>query len=121
MENRNAIGSQSLDAEKALSVGDACPEAMYDVADIARSFYSEKHRIIYRAMLELMKKEPIDLLLWHAWRKGQPNRWKNISTELVSVVPHQWCSPLCQLIKENVVLQYLYPLQFIENSVSTSR
>ena len=59
MEKRNAIGSQSLDAEKALSVGDACPEAMYDVADIARSFYSEKHRIIYRAMLELMKKEPL--------------------------------------------------------------
>lgn len=60
------VPPQSIDSEKAL-LGSIMlrPEALYDIMDEleAASFYAEKHRIIYDAILELFsKKEPIDLL-----------------------------------------------------------
>src|SRR3989344_7478414 len=60
------IPPQSIDAEKAL-LGSIMlkPEAMYEIIEIVKpdSFYSEKHRIIYSSMLELLEKtEPIDIL-----------------------------------------------------------
>lgn len=60
------IPPQSLEAERAV-LGSIMirPEAVYDVMDTisARSFYSEKHRIMWNAMLELHgKATPIDLI-----------------------------------------------------------
>lgn len=64
--NNLRIPPQSLEAEAAL-LGSIMqkPEAMYDVMDIISpdSFYSEKHRIIMSAKLDLFRKSnPIDLL-----------------------------------------------------------
>lgn len=60
------IPPQNIDAEKALLGSIMLKEgAMYDAADYvsADSFYVEKHRTIYRAMLELTTaSSPIDLL-----------------------------------------------------------
>lgn len=60
------IPPQSIDAEMAF-LGSIMlrPEVLYDVMDaVSRdSFYSDKHRIIFEAMIELFgKSEPIDLL-----------------------------------------------------------
>jgi replicative DNA helicase len=60
------IPPQSIEAEKAL-LGSIMlrPEALYDIMDFLRheSFYAEKHRIIFRSILDLFEKhEPIDLL-----------------------------------------------------------
>jgi replicative DNA helicase len=60
------IPPQSLDSEKAV-LGSIMlrPSALFDIADVIApdSFYAEKHRIIYQAMLDLsVKNEPIDLL-----------------------------------------------------------
>ena len=57
---------QNIESEKAL-LGSILlrPEGMHEVIDIisAHSFYSEKHRIIFEAMLELFAKgDPIDFL-----------------------------------------------------------
>jgi len=64
--NNLRVPPQNIDSEKAL-LGSIMlkPEAVYDIMDIvtAESFYSEKHRIIFKAMMELFSKsEPIDLL-----------------------------------------------------------
>ncbi len=60
------IPPHSLEAEMAL-LGSVMlrPDSMYEIMDIVRpeSFYFEKHRIIYEAMLELFGKHvPVDLL-----------------------------------------------------------
>ncbi|MEN9614465.1 MAG: hypothetical protein RLZZ347_772 [Candidatus Parcubacteria bacterium] len=60
------IPPQNIDSEKAL-LGSVMlrPEAMNDIMDIVsfESFYAEKHRTIFKTMLELFAKgEPIDLL-----------------------------------------------------------
>lgn len=60
------IPPQSLEAEKAL-LGSIMirPEVMHDVTDIVgeRSFYSDRHKLIWSVMLELHSKStPIDLL-----------------------------------------------------------
>lgn len=60
------IPPQSLEAEMAL-LGSIMlrPDAMYEINDVvnSESFYSEKNRIIFDAMLDLFKKSsPIDLL-----------------------------------------------------------
>jgi len=64
--NNLRIPPQNIDSERAL-LGSIMlkPEAVYDIMDIvtAESFYSEKHRTIFKAMMELFgKSEPIDLL-----------------------------------------------------------
>jgi len=60
------IPPQNIESEKAL-LGSIMvrPEALHDVVDVVvlDAFYAEKHRIIYKIMLELFgKSEPIDLL-----------------------------------------------------------
>jgi len=60
------IPPQNLDAEKAL-LGALMirKEAMHDIDDVVTpdTFYSEKHRIIFQAILKLhAKSEPVDLL-----------------------------------------------------------
>ncbi|MEK7081794.1 MAG: replicative DNA helicase, partial [Patescibacteria group bacterium] len=62
----NKIPPQNIDAERAL-LGSVMtrPDVIYDVVDIinGKSFYSERHKIIYETMLELFSKsQPIDLL-----------------------------------------------------------
>ena len=56
--NRLRIPPQSLDAEIAL-LGSIMlrPEALYDVTEIVilDSFYSEKHRVIFETMMELLR------------------------------------------------------------------
>ena len=60
------IPPQSIESEKALLGAIMIkPEALHDVGDVISpdSFYAEKHRIIFNAMLELhTNSEPIDLL-----------------------------------------------------------
>jgi replicative DNA helicase len=60
------VPPQSLESERAL-LGSLLlkPDAIHDVADLIKpdSFYAERHRIIFEAMLELSSRgEPIDLL-----------------------------------------------------------
>lgn len=60
------IPPQDLDAEKAL-LGSIMlrPDVVFDVLDSVNpdSFYSERHKVIFKAMLDLAsKREPIDLL-----------------------------------------------------------
>src|SRR6185437_6796652 len=66
MDPVNRVPPQSLESERAL-LGALLlkPDAIHDVADLIRpdSFYAERHRIIFEAMLDLSNKgEPIDLL-----------------------------------------------------------
>lgn len=60
------VPPQSLESEQAL-LGSIMlrPEAIHDITDVvgADSFYAEKHRTIFKAMINLLEKsEPIDLL-----------------------------------------------------------
>ncbi|MEX0924871.1 MAG: replicative DNA helicase [Candidatus Paceibacterota bacterium] len=60
------VPPQNIESEQAL-IGSILlrPEAMYEVTDMvtANSFYADKHRLIYEAMIELFQKhEPIDML-----------------------------------------------------------
>lgn len=89
------IPPQSIDAEMAL-LGSIMlrPEVFHDIIDTIQtdSFYSEKHRIIFDAMLELYRKNsPIDLLSL-ATRLREKNMLEAVGgnsyiTELVHVVP----------------------------------
>jgi replicative DNA helicase len=60
------IPPQDLDSEKALlGAIIISPESYLDIEDIVneKSFYAEKHRIVWRNMVELnLKREPIDLI-----------------------------------------------------------
>lgn len=60
------VPPHSVESEQAL-LGSIClrPDAMHEISDLISpdSFYSEKHRLIFTAMLDLsLKNEPIDLL-----------------------------------------------------------
>ena len=66
MTTTNKIPPQNIDAERAL-LGSIMtrPDVIYDVVDVVsgKSFYSDRHKIIYETMLELFSKsQPIDLL-----------------------------------------------------------
>ncbi len=89
------IPPQNLDAEKAV-LGSIMlrPGSLHEISDIitAESFYSEKHRTIFKAMIDLsMKGEPIDLLSL----SGKLKEKKHIDivggmsylTELANIVP----------------------------------
>ena len=89
------IPPQSIDAEMAF-LGSVMlrPEVLYDVMDAvnSESFYSDKHRIIFEAMLELFRKsEPIDLLTLSAKLKEKDLLEKiggsSYLSELVNSVP----------------------------------
>lgn len=63
---KTRIPPQSLDAEMAF-LGSVMlrPESLYEVLDLVHeeTFYSERHRVIYRAMMDLFNKStPIDFL-----------------------------------------------------------
>ncbi len=89
------IPPQSIEAEKAL-LGSIMirPDAINEVMDVAnaQSFYVEKHRMIWKTMLELFgKATPIDLLSLSSRlkEKGQLEQVGGASflTELVNAVP----------------------------------
>jgi len=89
------IPPQNIESEKAL-LGSIMlrPEAMHEIIDTVSSdsFYSERHRDIYRTMFELHgKREPIDLLSLSS-RLNEKKQLENVGgrtylTELVSAVP----------------------------------
>ncbi len=89
------IPPQNLEAEMAL-LGSIMlrQEAFYEIMDIvtSKSFYADRHRIIFENMLELFsKREPIDLLTLSAKlkEKGLLEQIGGSSylTELVNIVP----------------------------------
>lgn len=86
---------QNIESEKAL-LGSIMlrPEALPEIMDILRpeAFYSEKHRIIFLAMMDLYeKRDPIDLLTLSSKlkEKSELDRIGGMSylTELVNTVP----------------------------------
>ncbi len=95
MSKDTRIPPQSIDSEKAF-LGSIMlkPDAMHEVVDMVKSdsFYSEKHRIIYDAMLSLFERnEPIDLLSLSTKLK-EKKQLEQIGgntylTELVNFVP----------------------------------
>ena len=95
MKSTLRLPPQNLDAEKAV-LGSIMlrPGAINELADILTpdSFYSEKHRIIFKTMLELWgKNEPIDLLSLGA-RLKEKKTLDSVGgnayiTELVKMVP----------------------------------
>ncbi|MFM2374191.1 MAG: hypothetical protein RLZZ234_186, partial [Candidatus Parcubacteria bacterium] len=86
---------QSIDAERALLGAIMLrPEAMHDVSTVIfpESFYAEKHREIYRAIVAIFAKgNPIDLLsvTHHLTEKGSLERVGGASyvTEIIENVP----------------------------------
>jgi replicative DNA helicase len=94
-KNSFRVPPQNVESEKAL-LGSIMmrPGAIYEVIDIItpRSFYSEKHKIIFETMLELIgKNEPIDFLTMSA-RLKEKGLLEAIGgsvylTELVNYVP----------------------------------
>lgn len=89
------VPPQNIDTEKAL-LGSLMlrPEGMYDVSDVVtrESFYVDKHRMIFDAMIELhTRHEPIDLLSMST-RLKERGKFENIGggsylAELVDAVP----------------------------------
>lgn len=94
-KNSFRVPPQNLESEKAL-LGSVMmrPGAIYEIIDVvnARSFYSEKHKIIFETMLELIgKNEPIDFLTMSS-RLKEKGLLEAIGgsvylTELVNYVP----------------------------------
>lgn len=89
------VPPQNIDSEKAL-LGSIMlrPEGVHEIVDIVdeHSFYSEKHRLIFKTMMELFgKHEPIDLLSLSSRLKEKKlleSAGGNIYlTELVNIVP----------------------------------
>ncbi len=95
VKNSFRVPPQNLESEKAL-LGAVMmrPGAIYEIIDIItpRSFYSEKHKIIFETMIELVgKNEPIDFLTMSA-RIKEKGLLEAIGgsvymTELVNYVP----------------------------------
>ncbi len=89
------VPPQNIDTEKAL-LGSLMlrPEGMYDVGDVVtrESFYVDKHRMIFDAMVELhTRHEPIDLLSMST-RLKERGKFENVGggsylAELVDAVP----------------------------------
>lgn len=93
--NNLRVPPQSVENEMAL-LGSVMirPEAIYDILDVIKpeNFYSDKHRIIWEAMIELTSKsEPIDILTLSSKlkEKGVLERigGNSFLTELMHVVP----------------------------------
>lgn len=89
------VPPQNIDAEKALLGAIMMrPQAIHDISDQLNkdAFYSEKHKIIFGTMLELLaKNEPIDMVVLSA-RLREKNLLDNIGgasylTQLVTTVP----------------------------------
>ncbi|TSD02844.1 MAG: replicative DNA helicase [Parcubacteria group bacterium Athens0714_16] len=93
--NELRVPPQNIDAEKAL-LGSIMlkPEIIHEIADILTQecFYSEKHKIIYGIMLDLLSKgDPIDLLSvsskLNERKKLERIGGRSYLTDLVSIVP----------------------------------
>ena len=94
-DNKLRIPPQNIDGEKAL-LGSIMlkPDVFHDIVDIifAESFYSERHRKIFRAMMDLYtKNQPIDLLSLSSRLKERKDL-KNVGgssylSEIVDSVP----------------------------------
>ncbi|MEI7765372.1 MAG: replicative DNA helicase [bacterium] len=94
-KNNLRVPPQNIDSEKAV-LGSIMlrKDAMHEVEDVltADSFYSEKHKIIFQAMLDLsMKNEPIDVLSLSA-KLGEQKILNNVGgnqylAEIVNIVP----------------------------------
>ncbi|MEK7143659.1 MAG: replicative DNA helicase [Patescibacteria group bacterium] len=89
------IPPQNIDSEKAL-LGSIMlrPEGIHEVIDMVdeHSFYSEKHRLIFKTMMDLFSKhEPIDLLSLSSRLKEKKmlegTGGNTYLTELVNIVP----------------------------------
>ncbi len=89
------VPPQNLDAEKALLGAIMMrPQSMHDISDLLNkeAFYSEKHKLIYGTMLELLaKNEPIDMVVLSAKLK-EKKLLDNVGgasylTQLVTAVP----------------------------------
>ena len=95
IKNNLRVPPQNIDSEKAV-LGSIMlrKDAMHEVEDLLTpdSFYSEKHKIIFQAMLDLsMKNEPIDVLSLSA-KLGEQKTLDSIGgnqylAEIVNVVP----------------------------------
>lgn len=107
---------QNLDAEKALLGAIMMrPQSIHDISDLLHreAFYSEKHKIIYGAMLELLaKNEPIDMVVLSA-RLREKKLLDNIGgasylTQLVTAVPStNNLEHYARLIQKSYVLRNL--------------
>lgn len=94
-KNSFRVPPQNIESEKAL-LGSIMlrPGSIYEIVDVVtpRTFYAEKHRIIFETMLDLLSRnEPIDLLTLSS-RLKEKNALDGIGgstylTELVNVVP----------------------------------
>ena len=94
-KNNLRVPPQNIDSEKAV-LGSIMlrKDAMHEVEDVLTpdSFYSEKHKIIFQAMLDLsMKNEPIDVLSLSA-KLGEQKTLDSVGgnqylAEIVNVVP----------------------------------
>ncbi|MEK7652344.1 MAG: replicative DNA helicase [Patescibacteria group bacterium] len=93
--NELRVPPQNIEAEKAL-LGSIMlkPEIIHEIADILspECFYSEKHKIIYGIMLDLLSKgDPIDLLSvsskLNERKKLERVGGRSYLTDLVSIVP----------------------------------
>ncbi len=119
------VPPQNIEGEKAL-LGSVMlrPEAMYDVADLvsASSFYSDKHRIVFQAMLEIHNRhEPIDLLSVSS-RLAEKKQLEQIGgrtylSELVSLVPSAINARNYALIiqKKHILRSLIEASEFIGN------
>ena len=95
MKDKLRIPPQHIDSEKALLGAIMIrPDTFHDIIDVIsyEAFYSERHRIIYKNMLELFSKsEPIDLLSLSSKLKDQglleQVGGSSYLSELVSGVP----------------------------------
>src|SRR3989344_1717700 len=94
-KNAFRVPPQNVESEKAL-LGSIMmrPGSIYEIVDIVspRSFYSEKHKMIFETMLELVgKNEPIDFLTLSSKLKGkgllEAIGGSVYLTELVNYVP----------------------------------
>ncbi|MDQ5950234.1 MAG: replicative helicase [Patescibacteria group bacterium] len=94
-EPRLKIPPQHLESEQALLGAIMLrPEGVYEIMDIisGESFYAEKHRMIFKSMMELFQKnEPIDMLSLSA-KLTEKNMLQNVGgrgylAELVHSVP----------------------------------
>lgn len=116
VNKRVRIPPHNLDAERALLGAIMLrPEALHDVSVTVfpESFYAEKHRDIYRAILDLFSKgNPIDLLSVSAMlgERGVLEKIGGASylTELISVVPAAGNAQYYgQLVQQKAILRGL--------------
>lgn len=110
------VPPHNIDSEKAL-LGSIMlkPDVVYNIMDIVRAeaFYVEKHRIIFKAMMDLFgKREPIDLLSLSARLKEQKMLdtigGNTFITELVNAVPSAGnAKHYAEIIRKKYILRNL--------------